>query len=186
MYSTTLADSGGSGIAVDAAGNAYITGGGGPDFPTTNAFQPVLRNFGSAIIAKLTADGTALVYSTYLGGSGDSDHGWAIAVDAAGNAYVTGETQSMDFPAVNPFQPVYGGGSSNAFVAQLTADGSALVYSTYLGGSVGDQGNGIALDAAGNAYVTGYATSTDFPTVNPLQASLRGLQNAFVAKIRPD
>ena len=113
-----------------------------------------------------------LVYSTYLGGSGD-DQGHGIAVDSSGNAYVTGYTDSTDFPTANPLQAVYDGGD-DAFVAKLNPAGSALVYSTYLGGRGFDHGFGIAADSGGNAYVTGTTTSTDFPTANPLQAVLGG------------
>jgi hypothetical protein len=125
-----------------------------------------------------------LVYSTYLGGSGN-DAGYGIAVDSSGNAYVTGRTTSTDFPVVNPYQPKNQSTSGTAFVAKLDAAGSALVYSTYLGGKVSDQGNAIAVDAAGNAYVAGSTCSQDFPTVYPLQASLKGACDGFVAKLNP-
>src|SRR5206468_1826981 len=113
----------------------------------------------------------ALVYSTYLGGSG-TEYGWGIAVDTADSAYVRGDTTSTNFPTVNPLQPAFGGGSYDAFVAKLNSSGSALVYSTYLGGSgneyAGDRA-GIAVDSLGNAYVTGRTSSSNFPTANPLQ-----------------
>ena len=135
-----------------------------------------------------------LSYSTYLGGS-MQDSGSSIAVDSSGNAYVTGVTKSVDFPTVNPFQATNEAASANpdnptAFVAKLNSTGSALVYSTYLGGSFRDEGNGIAVDSFGNAYVTGLTASTDFPTVNPFQAtnnasSETGSESAFVAKISP-
>ena len=132
-----------------------------------------------------------LSYSTYLGGSG-GDQGDGIAVDTAGNAYVTGYTMSTDFPTANPLQGTCGScnGFYTAFVAKLNPTGSALVYSTYLGGSGGDQGDGIAVDTAGNAYVTGWTASTDFPTANPLQTKCDNCQagssgDAFVAKISP-
>ena len=115
-----------------------------------------------------------LSYSTYLGGSGGNGDAIGMAVDASGSAYVAGRTSSPDFPTTTgAFQTTYGG-NGNAFVAKLSPDGSALVYSTYLGGSGvnGDSGNWIAVDAAGNAYVTGFTTSSDFPTVNAFQPTL--------------
>src|SRR5207244_2467228 len=110
-----------------------------------------------------------LTYSTYLGGS-DDDVGNGIAVDGVGSAYITGHTASTNFPTLNPLQASNGGGSADVFVAKLNASGSALVYSTYLGGSGLDDGFGIAVDGAGSAYVTGHTASTNFPTLNPLQA----------------
>src|SRR5947209_5338677 len=104
----------------------------------------------------------ALVYSTYLGGN-DSDSGTGIAVDGAGSAYVTGYTQSSNFPTQTPYQATPRGGQT-AFVTKLTPAGNALAYSTFLGGTGTDHGLGIAVDGAGSAYVTGDTTSTDFPT----------------------
>jgi len=185
-YSTYLGGSGddeGWGIAVDTAGHAYVTGQtSSPDFPTATPLQPTLRGGTNAFVAKLTADGSALVYATYLGGSGSDDEARGIAVDTAGNAYVTGYTTSSDFPIVNPLQPTLGGGL-DAFVAKLNATGSALVYATYLGGSGGEQGKGIAVDTAGAAYVTGFTDSPDFPSMHPLQPALRGRSDVFVAKL---
>ncbi len=199
VYSTFLGGSSGScdeygfcypasddglGIAVDSTGNAYVTGTTpSPDFPTVNALQPTLHGYYDAFVAKLNAAGSALVYSTYLGGS-DYDSGYGIAVDSAGNAYVSGTTSSSDFPTASPLQPALGG-YQDAFAAKLDPAGSALVYSTYLGGNGGSQGFGIAVDSAGNAYVTGATTSSDFPTANPLQPALGGYQDAFVAKLDP-
>jgi len=183
-YSTYLGGSTwdlGNGIAVDPAGNAYVTGWtGSTDFPTTNAIQPTHGGSWDAFVTKINTDGSALVYSTYLGGS-DIDEGKGIAVDSVGNAYVTGQTASTDFPTANAIQPNNHGGW-DAFVTKINAKGSALVYSTYLGGSGDDNGDGIAVDSAGRAYVTGLTVSTDFPTMNPLQ-SANGGANAFVAKI---
>jgi hypothetical protein len=200
-YATYLGGSGGDqgqGIAVDATGAVYVTGQTtSADFPTVHPLQPTLNGFGDAFVAKLTADGAALVYATYLGGSGDENFdGAGIAVDAAGHAYVTGQTTSADFPTVHPLQPTSAGGAVDAFVAKLTADGAALVYATYLGGSGDDRGAGIAVDAAGAAYVTGSTCSADFPTVHPLQPTFGsgvgciGVGNpggdAFVAKLTAD
>ena len=108
-------------------------------------------------------------------------------MDSAGNAYVTGSTTSTNFPTASPLQAVFGGGMllGDAFVAKLNPAGSALVYSTYLGGSGDDFGQGIAVDSSGNAYVTGSTYSTDFPTANPLQAVFGGGIDAFVAKLNP-
>ena len=191
VYSTYLggsSDDFGFGIAVDVAGNAYVTGWtSSSDFPTANALQPQNPNTCSPFVAKLNPAGSALVYSTYLGGGsafGCIDYGEGIAADAAGNAYVTGITDSTDFPTANPLQPVFGGGE-DAFVTKLNPTGSALVYSTYLGGSGDDAGEGIAVDSAGNAYVAGYTMSTDFPTANPLQPNIGGIEDAFVAKLNP-
>jgi hypothetical protein len=191
VYSTYLGGSfsdHGWGIAVDpATGDALITGEtDSTDFPTANALQPTNHGFYNAFVTRLSADGSTLVYSTYLGGSASfGDGGNGIAVDpATGDALVTGYTSSADFPTANPLQPNYGGGTYDAFVTRLSADGSALLYSTYLGGSGSDGGNGIAVDpATGDALVTGYTQSTDFPTANPLQANNAGGSDAFVARI---
>lgn len=179
-------------IAVDSMGNAYIIGDTvSTNFPTNNSLQPRLgsQQQYDAFVAKLNPAGTALVYSTYLGGNG-FDRGEGIAVDAAGNAFVTGETNSSNFPTTgNAFQTSYGGGSfRNAFMAKLNASGSALLYSTYLGGTATDSGHAITLDGSGNAYVTGETMSANFPTKNALQAakiSPSGSADAFVAKIDP-
>ena len=129
-------------------------------------------------MTKINAAGSALIYSTYLGGS-MADYGLAIAVDGAGNAYVTGFTTSLDFPTVNSLEGSNGGSGNDPFVTKINAAGSALVYSTYLGSSGG--GWSIAVDGTGKAYVTGYTTSPAFSTANPLQASIGGAQDAFVS-----
>lgn len=188
----------GYGIAVDGAGNAYVTGlTESTNFPTTpGAFQTGCGgsgcqfSAGDAFVSKISPTGSALVYSTYLGGS-SYDFGHAIAVDSGDNAYVTGITYSTDFPTTpGALQTTCGGGASScnsvgdAFVTKLNSTGSALVYSTYLGGSAGDQGNGIAVDGSGNAYVAGWTGSTDFPTMNALQSAYGGsYADAFVSKI---
>jgi hypothetical protein len=176
-------------IAVDHAGNTYLTGRGGDGFPLVNPIQPNPGGLGDAFVAKLNATGSGLIYSTFLGGS-DEDMGNAIAVDDAGNAYVAGETASGDFPTVNPVQPVFGGGPVNggagpvdAFVTKINTTGSAFIYSTYLGGSNSDRALGIATNGSGDAFVTGATFSPNFPITNALQATLHSLVNAFVTRI---
>jgi hypothetical protein len=194
VYSTYLGGSGGSsddvglGIRVDGSGNAYVTGWTeSNNFPTLNAFQGThgarsCRDVycPDVFVTKLNPSGTALVYSTYLGGSMD-DRGYGIAVDGTGAAYVTGYTCSTDFPVSNAAQAA--GGNCDAFVTKLAPSGAALTYSTYLGGRAYDEGNAIAVDSGGSAYVTGATFSTNFPTVNPLQGAKRGDQDAFVTKL---
>ncbi|MHB8748316.1 MAG: SBBP repeat-containing protein, partial [Aggregatilineales bacterium] len=153
-------------------------------FPTTSgAFQPAYGGGGNdAFVTKLNAAGSALVYSTYLGGS-DLDQANGIAVDINGNAYVTGETASTDFPLSSAAQGT-AGGNTDAFVTKLNAAGSALSYSTYLGGGQFDDGTAIALDSNGNAYITGYTQSTNFPTTaGAYQTTFRGPQAVFVTKM---
>jgi hypothetical protein len=187
VYSTYLGGGGadyGYSIAMDSSRNVYVIGyTGSTNFPTMNPLQPANGGAVDAFVAKLNPSGSALVYSTYLGGSGD-DLGQGIAVDSSGNAYVTGWTSSTNFPTMNPLQPTYGGGPYDVFVAAINPSGSALVYSTYLGGSFDDEGYGIAVDSSGNAYVTGVTTSTNFPTVTPLQPANEGT-DAFVSEISP-
>ncbi|HEX9247479.1 MAG TPA: SBBP repeat-containing protein, partial [bacterium] len=168
VYSTYLGGSGqeiGYGIAVDGSGNAYVTGAtASGNFPTTaGAYQTTFGDGTDVFVTKLNPSVTAPVYSTFLGGTG-SDWGQAIAVDGSGNAYVTGYTNSRDFPIAHALQTTYRGGTYNVFVTELDPNGATLVYSTYLGGSAEDQGHGIAVDGSGNTYVTGYTNSTNFPT----------------------
>jgi len=191
VYSTYLGGSdfdapGEKGIRVDSVGDAYVTGvTRSTNFPVTSgAFQTAYGGgLDDAFVTKLNPTGSALVYSTFLGGNGD-ESGDGIAVDSAGNAYVTGFTQSTNFPTTSgAFQTTPGGGS-DAFVTKLNAAGSALVYSTYLGGSGTDQGLTVAVDSAGSAYVTGQTFSTNFPTTpGAFQTSPGGGQDAFVAKV---
>jgi hypothetical protein len=192
VYSTYLGASSadlGLGIAVDGAGSAYVTGRtSSTDFPTTaGAAQTTNAGFEDAFVTKLDPTGSELVYSTYLGGSTDEmgAGGAGIAVDGAGSAYVTGDTRSTNFPTtLGAAQTTHAGGFRDAFVTKLDAIGSALIYSTYLGGFDVDAGYGIAVDGAGSAYVTGTTTSTNFPTTaGAAQTTPVGGQDAFVAKI---
>ncbi len=192
VYSTYLGGSNVDGlssimIAVDSGGNAYVAGDTwSNDFPTTSgALQTTFAGGqNDGFVTKLNSTGSALVYSTYLGGSSD-DETLAIAIDSGGNAYVTGWTNSTNFPTMNPFQATFGGGILDAFVTKLNSEGTALVYSTYLGGSDHDQGNGIAVDSDGNAYVAGATASTNFPIANPIQAVCASCPttDAFVTKL---
>jgi len=191
VYSTYLGGSGGeafeagSGIAVDAAGNAYVAGQtSSTNFPTVNPVQATFGGGspdGDAFVTKVNAAGTAFVYSTYLGGAGN-DPAFDVDADAAGNAYVTGSTASANFPTANALRGTLGG-PTDGFVTKLNASGTAFVYSTYLGGAAGDSGNGIAADSAGNAHVAGGTDSADFPTVNPFQAAYAGGIDAFVTRL---
>jgi hypothetical protein len=193
IYSTYL---GGStqdiayGIAVDSNGNAYIAGStGSTDFPVTpGAFQTTENGATSnAFVTKLNPTGTALVYSTYLGGNAQ-DTAYGIAVDSSGNAYVAGSTSSTDFPATPGAFQTSSRGTSNAFVTKLNPTGTALIYSTFLGGNTQDAAYGIAVDNSGNAYIAGYTDSTNFPiTPGAFQTSSRGggSNAAFVTKLNP-
>jgi len=191
VYSTYLGGAGTDGatggIAVNrATGEAYIAGyTDSTDFPVTaGAFQTALGGAGAtnAFVTKFDPTGTS-VYATYLGGD-SSDVAWFIAVDASGNAYVTGETSSSNFPRRGPFQNTLKG-AINAFVTKLNTGGTGLHYSTYLGGTATDYGFGIAVNSLSTAYVAGYSTSTDFPTLNPYQATpaLTSIGAAFVTKL---
>ena len=184
-----------AGIAVDGAGNAYLTGTTeGPDFPRVNQIPGAClgscggRNAQDGFVTKINAAGSALVYSSYVGSSG-TDIGFGIAVDSSGNAYLTGLTLSSDFPRVNQIPSACNGECGNSlnydvYVTKINAAGSALVYSSYLGGSDQDYGRGIAVDASGNAYVGGRASSTDFPAVGQIpDVCAQNSCGAFAAKI---
>ena len=186
-YSTYLGGNGfGDAIAVDSAGNAYITGAANSGtFPVTNgAFQTKFVGQGDAFVLKVNPNlsgSASLVYATYLGGRGQNE-GLGIAVDGGGDAYVTGYTNSTKFPTMNAFQSSNSGGY-DAFVTKLNPSGSQLLYSTFLGGSGDEKGEGIAVDGTGKAYVTGYTGSTAFPTT--AGAYITSGTGAFAAKLNP-
>src|SRR5918996_575740 len=188
VYSTYLGGSGadrGRGIALDGAGSAYVTGvTESNNFPTTAGAFDTTQSGSDAFVTKLNATGTApLLYSTYLGGSG-TDRGLGIAVDGSGSAYVTGETDSSNFPTTTgAFDTIQNG--VDAFVTKLNPTGTApLLYSTYLGGSGADRGFGIDVDGTGNAYVTGRTESTDFPTTTgAFDTTYNSNGDAFVTKL---
>ena len=183
-YSTYLGGTNedrGYGIAVDENGSAYVTGWTySTNFPTQNPFQATFQGgYRDAFVTKLSSSGASLQYSTYLGGGSD-DFGWAIAVDDSGCAFVTGSAGSSNFPTQFPIQ--WDQGYWDAFVTKLSNSGNSLIYSTYLGGETSDGGYGIAVDNGGNAYVTGWTSSTGFPTVNHFQTD-QGYWDAFVTKL---
>jgi Beta-propeller repeat/Bacterial Ig-like domain (group 1) len=191
VYSTYLGGSGndsGFGIAVDATG-AYVTGSTAPpppsqegdpresnDFPTTPGAFDTSGDDTDAFVTKLGPNGSALVYSTYVGGA-DADAGQAVAVDTAGNAYVTGYTFSIDFPKTLGAYDENSNGNSDAFVTKLNASGTAQIYSTYLGGMGPDEGRGVAVGGNGSAYVTGATASSNFPAETTADSP-----DAFVTK----
>lgn len=177
----------GSHIAVDASGNIYLAGATtSVNFTTASALQPnYAGGGGDCFITKLNPSGTALIYSTYLGGAG-ADVGFGLALDSANNVYLIGLTGSANFPLMGAFQPGYGGGSSDAFITKLNANGSSLAYSTYLGGSSIDAALGLAIDATGAAYIVGETPSPNFPTKNALQPAIGGASDTFVVKVQPD
>ncbi len=187
VYSTFLGGSDGEsgyGIAVDASGCAFVTGDTySSDFPMKNAYDASFNGyFTDAFVTKLSPSGNALAYSTYLGGS-DSDEGCGIAVDNTGCACVTGMTLSTDFPTKNAYDAAFNGGFCDAFVTKFAASGNALVYSTYLGGSDYESGEGIAVDGSGCAYVAGGTQSLNFPKQNAYDATHNGgPEDVFVTK----
>ncbi len=185
-----------TGIALDSSGDAYVVGyTNSTDFPTTSgAFQTQNAGGSDAFVTKLSPTGS-LVYSTYLGGSGTpatssspgtsgNDYGRGIAVDSSGDAFVTGSTASTNFPIQSPLQ-IGLNGPSDAFVSELNPTGTALLFSTYLGGSQADEGLAIAVDTSGHVYVAGQTFSSDFPTQSPFQSTLSGTSDAFVTEISP-
>ena len=160
LYSTYIGgslDDKAYGFALDPSGNMYVTGQTkSGDFPTHNPLQGNLSGTNDAFALKLDPSGSGLLYSTYLGGTGTTDWGWSISGDPAGNAYVTGYTNSNNFPVFNATQPDIGG-SGDTFITKINPDGSSFVYSTYLGGTGSDAstsyGMGITSDSNGNVYV---------------------------------
>ncbi|MGQ9618212.1 MAG: SBBP repeat-containing protein [Candidatus Aminicenantia bacterium] len=188
IYSTYLGgskDDIGYSIAVDSEGYAYITGRtSSGDFPLKNAYQGSNAGLWDVFLTKLSADGSFLIYSTYLGGS-FYDYGYSVAVDLSGSAYVTGRTYSEDFPLKNPFRQK-NSGSWDVFVTKFSKEGNSLVYSTYIGGTDDDFGYSIVVDSYNYAYITGITASEDFPVLNPYQEKNGGSWDAFLTKLSPD
>ncbi len=182
VYSTYLGGGDrdeGNAVVVDSAGRAFVVGStNSSNFPTVNQYQTE-QPYMDVFVTKFSSSGSSLAYSTYLGGSGD-DYGTKIAVDNSGSAYVTGYTYSVNFPTQNPYQTDQGG--IDVFVSKLSSTGSSLDYGTYLGGGADDYAWGIARGTDGCAYITGYTSSSNFPTVNSYQTDQAGV-DAFVTKL---
>lgn len=177
-------------IALDPSGDIYAVGGtNSPNFPTQNAVQPALLNtITNAFVSEFAPGGSSIIYSTYLGGTGNTLYGYGdsangLAVDASGDAYVAGYTGSADFPTVNPIQSSLLTTYFSVFLTVVAPQGGSYLFSTYLGGTYAEVGTGAALDSTGDVYLTGYTYSSDFPTVNPIQANLGGATDAFALEI---
>jgi hypothetical protein len=189
-YSTFLGGSStdrGLAIALDSSGNAYVTGDTlSSDFPTTSGAYDTGWNSGRDVfVTKLNYTGSALSYSTFLGGSGHDRWIGGIAVDSSGSVYVVGSTKSSDFPTTTgAYDTSHNGGNDDVFVAKISPAGSALSYSTFLGGSGGEVSYDIAVDLSGNVYVTGNTNSSDFPTTSgAYDTSYNDGQDVFVTKL---
>ncbi|MGD2088958.1 MAG: SBBP repeat-containing protein [Candidatus Aminicenantes bacterium] len=189
VYSTYLGGNGketGYGIAVNGS-NAYITGlTYSTNFPLKNEYQ---SSYGGGdkdgFLTKLSSAGNSLIYSTYLGGSGN-DSAWGIAVDSSGRAHVTGDTYSTDFPTMNAYQNTHAGGGRDAFLTKFATSGTTLKYSTYLGGTESDAAAHVVLNSSGYAFITGYTSSSDFPTRRAYQSTYNGDLDAMVAMFTPE
>ena len=188
-YITYLGGSGtdeGTGIVIDDEGFAYITGGtSSTDFPVKNAYRNANAGKYDAWMAKISPTGDELIFSTYFGGESD-DFGYAIAIDDKKNVFVTGQTQSWNFPVVNRYQLSPFGGLSDAFITKFVPEGNSIVYSNFIGGSAHDAGSAIAIDANGYACILGQTESPNFPVIKPYQDKLHGPFDAFVTKFDPE
>ncbi|HOT03376.1 MAG TPA: PKD domain-containing protein, partial [Methanolinea sp.] len=176
----------GRSVALDDAGNAFLTG---ESFPAPYTMSPGSHDMSGegidVVVAKVNPQGTAPLFVTYIGGKGD-DIGRGISVDAEGHACITGQTNSTDFPTASAIKDTLTG-KNDAFVTKLSPDGSDLLFSTYLGGGENDTGNAIALDRWGDIYITGNTLSSDFPGIRvPHETTYRGSQDAYILKMKSD
>jgi hypothetical protein len=168
---------------LDASGAIYIAGAtASPNFPTVSAVQPTFGGIRDAFLAKMDSDGSTLLFSTYLGGSG-AENICALALDLAGRAAVVGKTASTNFPVANAVQPTFGGGTGDVFVSRFNETGSAFIYSTYLGGSGDDQGFSAAVTRSGEVIAGGNSASTNYPLMNPLQSTMAGVRDLVITKL---
>lgn len=190
IYSTFLGGNGRDhalGLAIDAAGNAYVTGHtSSGNFPTLSAHRTAWNNTTDGFVTKLNPSGSGLVYSTYIGGPDAANQGHRIAIDASGNAYVAGTTDSSNLPVTpGAYDATYNAGT-DAFVLKLSAAGSTVLYGTYLGGNGKEDGWGIAVDGGGDIFVAGHTESANFPTTPGAWDRTRGgNRDAFVARFHP-
>jgi len=188
-YITYIGGSGtdeGTGLVIDKDGYAYVTGGtSSTDFPVKNAYRSANAGKYDAWMAKIGPTGDELVFSTYFGGEAD-DFGYGIAIDDKKNVFVTGQTQSWNFPVVNRYQLSPYGGLSDAFITKFVPEGNSIVYSNFIGGSAYDAGSAVAIDANGYACILGQTESPNFPVIKPYQDKLKGPFDAFVTKFDPE
>ncbi|NHI89319.1 MAG: hypothetical protein EAX87_07335 [Candidatus Thorarchaeota archaeon] len=186
IYSTYVAGNEwetGWGIEVDSSGYAYVAGfTRSDDFPTVNAYDSTYDFGMDCVVFKLNQTGNGLEFSTYVGGSWYYDEAYDLAIDATGNSYVTGYTQSTNFPRVNAYDSSHNGGD-DCFIFKLSSTGSTMIYSTFFGGSGDDRGRSIDIDQFGNAYVTGQTTSSDLPIINGIDDTYSGSTDCFVLKL---
>jgi len=188
VYSTFIGGNGndqGLAIALDNSGNVFVSGGTeSTDYPVTSgAYDESFNGSADVFVSKLNSTGTALVYSTFLGGSGD-DRGDGISLDNSGNVFVTGSTNISDFPVTSGAYDESFNGDYDVFVSKLNSTGTALVYSTFLGGNFNDRGHGITLDNSGNVFVAGFTISTNYPvTSGAYDESFNGDLDVFVTKL---
>jgi len=188
-YATYYGGSGtdvGYGIAVDRLGNMYVTGQTSSlDFPQRNGFYQMIQGANDAFVMKLNSTGTTVLFATYIGGRNPGDRGWSIEVDDSFNIWFAGETNSLNYPTVNAAQPLFRG-NVDAFLTRLNSEGNAIVFSTYLGGSLPDVAYDLTLDGSANCYITGRTDSDNFPVVEPIQGAMRGNRDVFVSKFDRD
>ncbi|MGE5458438.1 MAG: SBBP repeat-containing protein, partial [Methanococcaceae archaeon] len=191
VYSTFLGGSSysqGKAITVDNLGFAFLTGmTNSSDFPVTNgAFQTIYKGNYDVFITKLNLTGNSLVYSTFIGGS-NNDTPYSIVIDTSGNAYISGETNSVNFPIVPGSYQTFNNGNNDAFITKLNPTGNSLMYSSYLGGLSNDQGRGTAIDNSFNSYILGYTNSTNYPvTPGAFQTTSNGAPEVFLTKLNLD
>ncbi len=176
----------GTGIQVDSKGFMYVSMfERAPFSPDLNPFQQVVGGSYAAFVTKFAPDGKSIVYYAYVGGTGDT-HAEALAIDSAGNAYVTGQTQAFDFPTKNAVQAQFGGGFDDAYAVKISADGRSILYATYLGGSAEEDATAIGVNGRGEAYIAGYTYSNDYPVLNALQSRKSNGADAFISRLSAD